>query len=69
MKAQPEGTRVTLTVGGEKQVLTLKEAVSLQASLGAAIQDVLEEKLRLASGLLVTPEDVAWQTIVAETEL
>jgi hypothetical protein len=68
MEAQAEGASVALVDGEEKQVLTLREAVALQASLGSAIQAVMEEKVRVASGLLVTPEDTAWEATLAEIE-
>lgn len=68
MKAAVEDAQVAVVVDGEKRILTLQEAIALQASLAGAIQGALEQKIRMASSLLITPEDQAWQTTIAEIE-
>jgi hypothetical protein len=69
MEAKAEGSSVTLHVAGEKHVLTLQEAAALQTSLSVAIQEVLETKIRAVSGLLITPQDQAWQATIADLDL
>jgi len=53
----------------ESKGLSLQEAIRLQAKLAQAIHEVMDQKVRTAEGLLITPDDAAWQATIAELNL
>src|SRR5690606_26199168 len=64
-----EGTQVVVTVDGMTRKLRPPEAARLQADLARALHLVLEERVRVVSGLLVTPDNADWDHVISGLDL